>query len=83
MLVSVVKGDISFTDAEFHRREMSLLGSRNAMTEDFSAVISAIREGAIPIDALITHRTALADAVEDLPRWAVQKHGLIKAIIEL
>jgi 2-desacetyl-2-hydroxyethyl bacteriochlorophyllide A dehydrogenase len=83
VLVSVVKGDISFTDAEFHRREMSLLGSRNAMTEDFSAVISAIREGAIPIDALITHRTALADAVEDLPRWAVQKHGLIKAIIEL
>jgi 2-desacetyl-2-hydroxyethyl bacteriochlorophyllide A dehydrogenase len=83
VLVSVVKGDISFADAEFHRREMSLLGSRNAMTEDFSAVIHAIKAGAVPIDALITHRTSLANAVDDLPRWAVQKNGLIKAVIEL
>lgn len=83
VLISVVKGDISFTDAEFHRREMSLLGSRNAMSEDFSTVIAAIRAGAIPVDALITHRTSLADAADNLPRWAVQKQGLIKALIEL
>jgi 2-desacetyl-2-hydroxyethyl bacteriochlorophyllide A dehydrogenase len=83
VLISVVKGDISFTDAEFHRREMSLLGSRNAMSEDFSTVINAIRAGAIPVDALVTHRTSLADAADNLPRWAVQKQGLIKALIEL
>lgn len=83
VLVSVVKGDICFSDAEFHRREMSLLGSRNALAEDFATVIGAIREGAIPIEALITHRTTLANAVGDLPRWAAQKTGLIKAVIEL
>lgn len=83
VLVSVVKGEITFTDAEFHRREMTLLGSRNATSEDFSHVIAAISEGAVPIDALITHRTSLADAVHNLPLWAVQKHGLIKAVIEL
>lgn len=83
VLVSVVKGEITFTDAEFHRREMSLLGSRNATAEDFSRVMAAIREGAVPIDALITHRTSLADAAHKLPLWAVEKHGLIKAVIEL
>ena len=83
VLVSVVKGEISFTDAEFHRREMSLLGSRNATTDDFATVIAAMRAGAIPIEALITHRTSLADAADNLPRWAVQKQGLIKAVIEL
>ena len=83
VLVSVVKGEISFTDAEFHRREMSLLGSRNAMAEDFATVIETIKTGAIPIDALITHRTSLADAADNLPRWAVQKQGLVKAVIEL
>ena len=36
---------------------MTLLGSRNATAEDFQAVIGAIREGAVPIDTLITHRT--------------------------
>lgn len=83
VLVSVVKGEISFTDADFHRREMSLLGSRNALGEDFATVIDAIKAGAVPIEALITHRTTLADAVADLPRWAVHKQGLIKAVIEL
>lgn len=83
VLVSVVKGDIRFVDADFHRREMSLLGSRNATEEDFTTVINAIRSGRVEPDALITHRTSLAAAVRDLPRWASDKTGLIKAIVEI
>lgn len=83
VLVSVVKGDIRFVDADFHRREMSLLGSRNATDEDFTTVISAIRNGSVNPDALITHRTTLAAAAQDMPRWASDKTGLIKAIVEI
>ena len=83
VLVSVVKGDIHFVDADFHRREMSLLGSRNATNEDFTTVISAIQSGRVEPDALITHRTSLAAAAQDLPRWASEKTGLIKAIVEI
>ena len=83
VLVSVVKGPISFEDPDFHRREMSLLGSRNATAEDFERVITAIGNGTVPIDKLITHRTTLADAARDLPLWATQKQGLIKAVIEI
>ncbi|WP_332700728.1 zinc-binding alcohol dehydrogenase family protein [Devosia sp.] len=83
VLVSVVKGDIRFVDADFHRREMSLLGSRNATDEDFTTVISAIRDGSVNPDALITHRTTLAAAAQDMPRWASDKTGLIKAIVEI
>lgn len=83
VLVSVVKGDIRFVDAEFHKREMTLLGSRNATNEDFATVISAIRSGRVKPDDLITHRTSMAGAVQDLPRWASDKTGLIKAIVEL
>jgi threonine dehydrogenase-like Zn-dependent dehydrogenase len=61
---------------------MTLLGSRNATAEDFQAVIGAIREG-VPIDSLITHRTSLAAALRDIPRWATQKAGLIKALVDL
>jgi 2-desacetyl-2-hydroxyethyl bacteriochlorophyllide A dehydrogenase len=83
VLVSVVKSQISFEDPDFHRKEMSLLGSRNAISEDFQRVIAAIAAGRVPIDKLITHRTTLADAARDLPVWATQKHGLIKAVIEI
>lgn len=83
VLVSVVKGDISFSDADFHRKEMTVLGSRNATAVDFEQVIAAIVAGDVPINRLVTHRTTLAGAVTDLPRWASQKSGLIKAIIEI
>jgi 2-desacetyl-2-hydroxyethyl bacteriochlorophyllide A dehydrogenase len=83
VLVSVVQGDITFTDADFHRREATLLGSRNATTEDFERVITAIRERKIDSKAWITHRTTLEGAVEALPRWATEKTGLIKAVIEV
>lgn len=83
VLVSVVKSAISFDDADFHRREMTLLGSRNATSPDFERVIAAIRAGEVPVDQIITHRTSLAGAVTDLPRWAHAKDGLIKALIEL
>jgi 2-desacetyl-2-hydroxyethyl bacteriochlorophyllide A dehydrogenase len=83
VLVSVVKDPITFMDPDFHRKEMTLLGSRNATAEDFERVIAAIRNGDVPIGRLITHRTSLADAVRDIPVWATQKAGLIKALIEI
>ena len=83
VLVSVIKDPITFSDPDFHRKEMTLLGSRNATSADFDTVISAIRERKVPIDKLITHRTSLAAAAEKLPVWAKQKSGLIKALIEI
>jgi 2-desacetyl-2-hydroxyethyl bacteriochlorophyllide A dehydrogenase len=83
VLVSVVKEPITFMDPDFHRKEMTLLGSRNATAVDFQAVIAAIREGAIPIDRLVTHRTSLAGAIRDIPRWTTEKAGLIKAVVDL
>lgn len=83
VLVSVVKGSITFADPDFHRREMTLLGSRNATNADFERVIAAMRGGDVPLDRLITHRTSLEGATRDIPRWASQKSGLIKALVEI
>jgi 2-desacetyl-2-hydroxyethyl bacteriochlorophyllide A dehydrogenase len=83
VLVSVIKDAITFADPDFHRKEMTLLGSRNATNDDFQRVIEAIRVGQVPVGRLITHRTSLADAVHNIPVWATQKTGLIKALIEI
>jgi len=83
VLVSVIKGTITFMDSDFHRKEMTLFGSRNATAEDFHWVIGAIRSGDIPIGRLVTHRTGLANAAHTIPVWATQKTGLIKALIEI
>ncbi len=83
VLISVIRDAITFQDPDFHRKEMTLLGSRNATNEDFRRVMEAIRSGAVDILRLVTHRTSLNDAVRDIPIWATQKSGLIKALIEI
>ncbi|WEX77428.1 zinc-binding alcohol dehydrogenase family protein [Sinorhizobium numidicum] len=83
VFVSVVKDEIRFSDPEFHKREMTLVASRNATHEDFQHVIASIGNGLVPVEALITHRTTLEEAVYDLPRWAHDKRGLVKAVIRV
>lgn len=83
VLVSVVKDRISFADPEFHKRETTLLGSRNATRADFEHVMTCIAQGLIPLDALITHTLTL-DALPDfMAERAHDKRGLIKAMIEV
>jgi 2-desacetyl-2-hydroxyethyl bacteriochlorophyllide A dehydrogenase len=83
VLVSIVQGAISFEDPEFHKRETSLHGSRNATRADFDAVIEAIRAGRVPTDALHTHSAPLDAAAGILPQWAEAGAGVIKAIVEM
>jgi len=83
VLVSVVKYKISFSDPEFHKREMMLIGSRNATDIDFRHVMESIMAGHVPVGRIVTHRTSLSNVITKLPLWATQKQGLIKAVIEI
>ena len=83
VLISVVRDTISFSDPEFHKRETTLLGSRNATTEDFEAVLSAMRAGQVPTAALNTHRMALADVPAEFATLLDPKQGVVKAIVEI
>lgn len=83
VMVSVVQDDITFSDPEFHKREMMLIGSRNATNADFEHVVASIRAGKIPVDRLVTHRTTLRDSPRDIALWAHEKDGLIKAMIDV
>jgi 2-desacetyl-2-hydroxyethyl bacteriochlorophyllide A dehydrogenase len=82
VLVGLVKAAISFNDPELHRREMSVLASRNATREDFDKVMAAMAAGEVDVNRLITHRTTVARVAQDLPHWAAHKSGLIKAMVE-
>ena len=83
VLVGVVKDRISFSDPEFHRRELTLHASRNATREDFDTVVTAIRSGKIPTAAINTHTCSLEELPEALPRWTHDRAGLVKAMARL
>ncbi|RUT28804.1 zinc-binding alcohol dehydrogenase family protein [Arsenicitalea aurantiaca] len=82
-LVGVIKGDLVWPDPDVHKRELTIRASRNALRADFEHVMASIREGLVPTDRLATHATSLERVPIDLPAWAAQRQGLIKAIITL
>lgn len=81
VLVSVVKADIGFHDPDFHKKELSLLGSRNATREDFETVAHLMESGELRAEAMITHRGSLADMPILMPQWCNPDNGVIKAMI--
>ena len=83
VLVSIVSGNISFSDPEFHKRETTLLGSRNATPEDFDAVMAAIRAGRVPTAALNTHRLTLSEVPDRFPALLDPSEGVVKAVVHL
>jgi len=83
VLVSVVRDTISFSDPEFHKRETSLLGSRNAQPEDFAEVVRQMIAGKIPTRTLNTHRGSIAEAPALFQQWLRPEAEVIKAIIEI
>jgi 2-desacetyl-2-hydroxyethyl bacteriochlorophyllide A dehydrogenase len=83
VLVSIVRDRLSFSDPEFHKRETTLLGSRNATVDDFEDVVAAMKAGLVPTALLNTHRTTLDEFTGVLDRWMQPEAGVIKAIVEV
>ncbi len=82
VLVGLFQGDLSFNDPNFHRREVTLMSSRNATSPEFGQVIKAIEEGKIDTDPWITHRMDLSDVPSQFES-VTGDSGLRKAIIHL
>jgi len=81
-LISIVPGQVSFSDPEFHKRETTLLASRNATTADFETVLEAMRTGRIPDQALNTHRMRLAEVPDAFARLLEPGQTVVKALVE-
>lgn len=81
--VGLVKSKIAFEDPEFHKKEMSILSSRNATHEDFEHVMSSVRGGRIDTDSFITHRVAFDRMIETYDAWLKPETGVIKAMVNL
>lgn len=80
VLVGVASGDLIFPDPEFHKRETTLVASRNALKGDFERVIGAIRGGKIPLGALHTHSFRIDEMSDRLPELAACADHVLKAI---
>ena len=80
--VGLFQGEVTFNDPNFHRREMTLLASRNALPGDFDRIVRLVEDGRINTTPWITHRVAADQLVETLPGWLSPEAGVLKAVVE-
>jgi alcohol dehydrogenase len=66
-----------------HRRELSILASRNALSRDFTRIIALIESGRIDTGPWITHRLPFADVIDHFPTLLDPASGVIKAVVEM
>jgi 2-desacetyl-2-hydroxyethyl bacteriochlorophyllide A dehydrogenase len=80
VFVGLFQGDVSFNDPNFHRRELTLCASRNAVPRTFDEIIRLLEAGRIDTKPWITHRFALADTPVAFPA-AAKDSALLKAMV--
>ncbi len=81
--IGLFQGDVMFHDPDFHKKELTLLASRNALAEDFRQIISAVEEGKIDTDPWITHRASFDEMIGEFDHWLKPESGVIKAMVEV
>ncbi len=82
MLVGLHLDFVTFRDQDFHRRELTVMSSRNATASDFQRTIALLEAGQIDISPWVTHRVNESELIEQFPSWLDAQAGFIKAVVE-
>jgi alcohol dehydrogenase len=82
--VGITQNDLTFQHAPLlHRRELSILASRNAPSRAFAHIIQLITCGAIDTTPWITHHLKFSDVPQKFAEVTDPAGGVIKAIITM
>jgi alcohol dehydrogenase len=81
--VGITTEEVSFPHPLFHKPEMTIKASRNALPGDFTRIIRLIEDGTIDTKPWITHRTSFDEVIDNFETYTKPDSGVIKAIIEV
>lgn len=83
VFIGLFQGDFCFHDPLFHRKELTLMASRNARGRDFKEIIELIENEKINTDFWITHRISFDELPGQFEDLFFGNQSVIKAIVEL
>ena len=82
ILIGLQKEDFAFSHPEFHKKESTLMSSRNATREDFEIVIHGIKNNLINPLILISNRVKFREAASGFSDWLDPASKTIKVVVE-
>ena len=83
VLIGLQKNEIVISHPEFHKREATLMSSRNATSQDFEHVVASMKKGLVIPTNYITHRVGFDDVKDNFHSWLDPKNGVIKAMVTI
>ena len=81
VLVGLQRNEIVFSHPEFHKREATLMSSRNATPEDFNHVLNCMKNKLLDPATYITHRVLFGEVKDNFESWLNPATGVIKAMV--
>ena len=82
VFIGYAKDQTTFRTADFVKKELNLMGSRNAQPEDFQAVIDYLKQGTCPYDKLITSVVKPEEAAEAMRHWHENPGKVFRILVE-
>lgn len=79
--IGYAKEKIAFDTSYFVKKELDILGSRNAKSCDFRAVMAYLKKGICSVDKLITAVYPPEDAQKALEKWAANPGEVFRILI--
>lgn len=81
--IGYAKGEVSYETRLFVQKELDVLGSRNALPEDFRAVIHMLESGKFPVDQAVSLVAPMEEAGEALRCWSESPSRYKKIMVQL
>lgn len=83
VLIGLQKNELIFSHPEFHKRETTLMSSRNATREDFDDVINCIKNGLVDPVSFITSVVKFEEVKDKFASWLSPSNNIIKVAVEM
>lgn len=80
--IGYAKSEVAFQTKYFVQKELDIHGSRNAMPEDFRAVIHYLERGDCPIDRLVTKVVKPKDALATMEWWSQNPGKVFRILVD-
>ncbi|MFH6991746.1 zinc-binding alcohol dehydrogenase family protein [Flavobacterium sp. FlaQc-48] len=80
VLVGLSKAELTYSHPAIHAKEITLMCSRNATTEDFEHVISILDQ--FPTASYISHNVPYTEMIDNFDSWLNPATGVIKATVD-
>jgi threonine dehydrogenase-like Zn-dependent dehydrogenase len=81
--IGYAKEPVAYDTSLFVKKEIDILGSRNALPEDFREVIRMLEKKRFPVDDMISAIVPIEEAPEMLKQWSANPAAFTKIMVQV